>query len=74
METHSSILPEISYRQRSLVGYNPWGHKRFGDVLATSQQQAVKELRAELTEINYYSLYDTTPECHTPLLNFRVLK
>ena len=27
METHSSILPEKSHRQRSLAGYNQWGHK-----------------------------------------------
>ena len=25
--THSSILPEKSHGQRSLVGYSPWGHK-----------------------------------------------
>ena len=27
MATHSSILPEESHGQRSLVGYSPWGHK-----------------------------------------------
>ena len=27
MATHSSILPGESHRQRSLVGYRPWGHK-----------------------------------------------
>jgi len=26
MATHSSILAEESHRQRSLVGYSPWGH------------------------------------------------
>ena len=25
--THSSIMPEKSHGQRSLVGYSPWGHK-----------------------------------------------
>ena len=27
METHSSILPEKYHRQRSLAGYNQWGHQ-----------------------------------------------
>ena len=27
MATHSSILPEKPLGQRSLAGYNPWGHK-----------------------------------------------
>ena len=27
MATHSSILAGESHGQRSLVGYNPWGHK-----------------------------------------------
>ena len=27
MATHSSILPEEPHGQRSLAGYNPWGHK-----------------------------------------------
>ena len=26
--THSSILPWKSHGQRSLVGYNPWGHRK----------------------------------------------
>ena len=30
MATCSSFLPGKSYRQRSLVGYSPWGHKRVG--------------------------------------------
>jgi len=32
-------LAGISYEQRSLVSYNPWGHKRVGYDLATKQQQ-----------------------------------
>ena len=27
MATHSSILPEESHAQRSLVGYSPWVHE-----------------------------------------------
>ena len=27
MATHSSILPGKSHRQKSLVGYSPWGRK-----------------------------------------------
>ena len=27
MATHSSILPGKSHKQRSLMGYSPWGHK-----------------------------------------------
>ena len=27
MATHSIFLPEECYRQRSLVGYGPWGRK-----------------------------------------------
>ena len=27
MATHSSILTGDSHRERSLVGYSPWGHK-----------------------------------------------
>ena len=27
MSTHSNILAGESHRQRSLVGYSPWGHK-----------------------------------------------
>ena len=27
MATHSPLLPGESHKQRSLVGYSPWGHK-----------------------------------------------
>ena len=27
MATHSSILPKVSHRQRSLAGYSPQGHR-----------------------------------------------
>ena len=27
MAIHSALLPGESHRQRSLVGYSPWGHK-----------------------------------------------
>ena len=33
------FLPEKSHRQRSLAGYNPWGHKRVRHNLATKQKQ-----------------------------------
>jgi len=32
------FLPGKSHGQRTLVGYNPWGHKRVGHDLATKQQ------------------------------------
>ena len=39
MGTHSNILPGESHGKRSLLGYNPWGHKRVGHDLVTKQQQ-----------------------------------
>ena len=33
------LLAGISYGQRSLVSYSPWGHKRVEYDLATKQQQ-----------------------------------
>ena len=39
--THSVFLPGKSQGQRSLTGYNPWGHKRVAQNLATKQQQVV---------------------------------
>ena len=36
------FLPGKSHRQRSLVGYSPWGHKRVGHDLITKQQQGRK--------------------------------
>ena len=38
MATHSSILAGKYHGQRSLVGYNPWGHKRVRQDLVTKQQ------------------------------------
>ena len=35
MATHSNILSWESYRQRSLVGYNPWGCKELDMTEAT---------------------------------------
>ena len=37
MITHSSIFPEKSHGQGSLVGYSPWGRKRIGHDLVTKQ-------------------------------------
>ena len=39
--THSSILAWESHGQRSLMGYNPWDHKRARHNLETKQQQCV---------------------------------
>ena len=40
MATHSSVLAwRIPWTERSLVGYNLWGHKRVGHDLATKQQE-----------------------------------
>jgi len=33
------FLPGKSHRQRSLVGYSPWGHKRVGHSLTAKQKQ-----------------------------------
>ena len=35
--THYSILAGKSYEQWGLAGYNPWGHIRIGQILATKQ-------------------------------------
>ena len=35
MATHSSILAGESHRQRTLLGYNPWGHKELDMTEAT---------------------------------------
>ena len=37
--THSSLLAQESHGQRSLEGYSPQGHRRFGHDLATELQQ-----------------------------------
>ena len=39
MAIPSSILLGEPHRQRTLVGYSPWGRKRVGHDLATKQQQ-----------------------------------
>ena len=39
MATHSNILACKCRRQRSLVGYSPWGSKRVTHTLAPKQQQ-----------------------------------
>ena len=33
------LLPGKSHRQRSLVGYSPWGHRRVGHNLVVTKQQ-----------------------------------
>ena len=39
MATHSRILAWEIPRERSLVGFRPWGHKRLGHNLEIKQQQ-----------------------------------
>ena len=43
MAIHSSIITGKSHGQRSLTGYNPWGHKRVGQDLGTKYQQQTHE-------------------------------
>ena len=42
--THSSVSACKSRAQRSLAGYSPWGHKRFGHDLVTKQQHNREKL------------------------------
>ena len=48
MATHSSTLPGKSHRQRSLVGYSPWGHK----MLDTTERLNNNNIKYQ-NEINY---------------------
>ena len=41
MATPPAFLSGKSHGQRSLVGYNPWGHKRVGYNLVTKQQKQI---------------------------------
>ena len=49
--THSIFLPEKLHGQRSLVGYSPWGCKRFGHDLVTKQQQQ-QDLNVSLLSVS----------------------
>ena len=42
------ILPWESHRQWILVGYSPWGHKRVGHDLVTTQQLDTTDYNKEL--------------------------
>ena len=42
MATQARILAWGIPRQRSLVGYSPWGHKRVGHSLASKQQHILQ--------------------------------
>ena len=42
MATNPVFLPGKCHGQRSLVGYSPWGRKRFGHDLVTKQNQWLK--------------------------------
>ena len=52
MATHSSLLPGESHRQRSLVGYSPWGCKRVWHNLAT--KTTVLEVRTQNGFVHFY--------------------
>ena len=41
MQPTPVFLPGKSHRERSLVGYSPWGRKRIGHNAATTQQHAI---------------------------------
>ena len=43
------ILPGKSHRQRRLVGYSPWGHKRVRHDLTTKQQLSFKHTLQKLS-------------------------
>ena len=49
--THSIVLPGKCYGQRSLACYSPWGHKRVGHNLATTQPQQLRNKRMELERL-----------------------
>ena len=49
MVTHSSIMPEESHGQRSLVGYSPWGRKESD----TTEQLNNNNSAAAKTEHDY---------------------
>ena len=57
------FLPRKSHGQRNLVGYSPWGHKRFRHNLDTEQH--VSHLSKELATISL--------TCRTCLLNFPIV-
>ena len=46
------FLPGKSHRQRSLTGYNLWGHRRVGHNLVTKQQQQQNFINRKTWRIN----------------------
>ena len=46
MATHSVFLPEKSHRQRSLVGYSPWGRKESRTRPSNSTEMPCPSVRA----------------------------
>ena len=67
MATHSSILAwKKSHRQRSLVGYSPWGHKELDTTKRLShhqQQLSVSSLRTlNIIPVDYIFLLKLSSE------------
>ena len=59
MATHSSILPEKSHGQKSLVGYSPWGSReldRTEQPRTHNKRSTAKPVRGENTGKRYRRL------------------
>ena len=63
MATHSSILPEESHAQRSLVGYSPWVRK---DLDMTEQRTSLVEIICEFLRTNNESPSNVNPAAGSP--------
>ena len=63
----SVFLPGKSHRQKSLVGYSPWGHTRVGHNLATKQQQLWAKKRQR-----FQSLKELCHGLHQQVLPFPI--
>ena len=60
-----AFLPKKSHRQRSLVGYSPWSHKRVGYNLVTKKQYVYRQHIAFRDKVNFYlQLFPTYASCH----------
>ena len=59
MATHSSILAWRIHRQRSLVGYSPWGHKKLDATECRARTRSKKLKRKwgllEMSDATYWS-------------------
>ena len=84
MATHSAFLPGKSYGQRSLAGYNPWGHKEFVMTEATEHivlwaslvAQLVKNLPAMqetwVQSLGWEDLLEKGTATHSSILAWRI--